>query len=320
MQILITGAAGFIGFNLSKYLLSKSNVKIIGIDSLNNYYSTKLKKDRIKELLQYKKFSFFRTNILNKKELEKIFKKKKINYVINLAAQAGVRYSLEKPSEFVDNNVQGFYSLIDVAKKYKIKKIIYASSSSIYGDSKKFPLNETQNVIPKNIYALSKKINEEMAEVFSRQYNISFIGLRFFTVYGEWGRPDMFMMKYLTSSYNKKINFYLNNYGKHTRDFTYILDACKIISKLIFTKKKLKHEIFNICSNKPQKLTDIIKKINFLTLKYPKLIKRKLQKADVIKTHGTNKKIKSFIGNQSFTSIDDGLKITVQWFKKYYKL
>ncbi len=320
MQILITGAAGFIGFNLSKYLLSKSNVKIIGIDSLNNYYSTKLKKDRIKELLQYKKFSFFRTNILNKKELEKIFKKKKINYVINLAAQAGVRYSLEKPSEFVDNNVQGFYSLIDVAKKYKIKKIIYASSSSIYGDSKKFPLNETQNVIPKNIYALSKKINEEMAEVFSRQYNISFIGLRFFTVYGEWGRPDMFMMKYLTSSYNKKINFYLNNYGKHTRDFTYILDACKIISKLIFTKKKLKHEIFNICSNKPKKLTDIIKKINFLTLKYPKLIKRKLQKADVIKTHGTNKKIKSFIGNQSFTSIDDGLKITVQWFKKYYKL
>lgn len=320
MQILITGAAGFIGFNLSKYLLSKSNVKIIGIDSLNNYYSTKLKKDRIKELLQYKKFSFFRTNILNKKELEKIFKKKKINYVINLAAQAGVRYSLEKPSEFVDNNVQGFYSLIDVAKKYKIKKIIYASSSSIYGDSKKFPLNETQNVNPKNIYALSKKINEEMAEVFSRQYNISFIGLRFFTVYGEWGRPDMFMMKYLTSSYNKKINFYLNNYGKHTRDFTYILDACKIISKLIFTKKKLKHEIFNICSNKPKKLTDIIKKINFLTLKYPKLIKRKLQKADVIKTHGTNKKIKSFIGNQSFTSIDDGLKITVQWFKKYYKL
>ena len=320
MQILITGAAGFIGFNLSKYLLSKSNVKIIGIDSLNNYYSTKLKKDRIKELLQYKKFSFFRTNILNKKELEKIFKKKKINYVINLAAQAGVRYSLEKPSEFVDNNVQGFYSLIDVAKKYKIKKIIYASSSSIYGDSKKFPLNETQNVIPKNIYALSKKINEEMAEVFSRQYNISFIGLRFFTVYGEWGRPDMFMMKYLTSSYNKKIKFYLNNYGKHTRDFTYILDACKIISKLIFTKKKLKHEIFNICSNKPKKLTDIIKKINFLTLKYPKLIKRKLQKADVIKTHGTNKKIKSFIGNQRFTSIDDGLKITVQWFKKYYKL
>ena len=320
MQILITGAAGFIGFNLTKYLLRTSNVKIIGIDSLNNYYSKKLKRDRIKELSQYKKFSFLQMNILNKKKLEKIFKIKKISLIINLAAQAGVRYSLEKPSEFVDNNIQGFYTLIDVAKKYKIKKIIYASSSSIYGDSNIFPLNETQNVKPKNIYALSKKINEEMAEVFSRQYNISFIGLRFFTVYGEWGRPDMFMMKYLNSSYNKKINFYLNNYGKHTRDFTYILDACKIISKLVFTKKKINHEIFNICSNNPKKLTDIIKKINLLTQKKPKLFKRKLQKADVVKTHGTNKKIKNFIGSQNFTSINHGLKITVEWFKSYYKI
>jgi UDP-glucuronate 4-epimerase len=320
MQILITGVAGFIGYNIANYLLHKSDVKIIGIDSLNTYYSKKLKKDRIKELSRYKRFSFFRTNILNKKKLEKIFKIKKINLVINLAAQAGVRYSLEKPSEFVDNNIHGFYTLIDTAKKYKIKKIIYASSSSIYGDSKKFPLNETQNVMPKNIYALSKKVNEEMAEVFSKQYDISFIGLRFFTVYGEWGRPDMFMMKYLTSSYNKKINFYLNNYGEHTRDFTYILDACKIISKLIFSKKKVNHEIFNVCSNNPKKLTDIIKKINFLTKKKPKLFKRKLQQADVVKTHGTNKKIKSFIGKQNFTSIDYGLKTTVEWFKNYYKI
>ena len=319
MQILITGAAGFIGFNFTKYLLSSSDVTIIGIDSLNNYYSKKLKKDRVRELSKYKRFSFFETNILNKKKLEKIFKVRKIDLVINLAAQAGVRYSLEKPSEFVDNNIQGFYTLIDVAKKYKIKKIIYASSSSIYGDSKKFPLDETQNVMPKNIYALSKKINEEMAEVFSRQYNISFIGLRFFTVYGEWGRPDMFMMKYLASSYNKKINFYLNNYGKHTRDFTYISDVCKVMSKLVFIKKKIKHEIFNVFSNNPQKLTDIIKKIDFFTQKKPKLLKRKLQQADVVKTHGTNKKIKSFIGKQNFTSIDHGLKNTVNWFKNYYK-
>jgi len=320
MQILITGVAGFIGFNLAKYLLESSNAKIIGIDSLNDYYSKKLKRDRIKVLSQFKKFSFFHINILNKKKLEKIFKIKKINLVINLAAQAGVRYSLEKPNEFVDNNIQGFYSLIDVANKYNIKKIIYASSSSIYGDSKRFPLKENQNVMPKNIYALSKKINEEMAEVFSNQYDISFIGLRFFTVYGEWGRPDMFMMKYLTSSYDKKVNFYLNNYGKHTRDFTYISDACKIISKLVFTKKKVNHEIFNICSNNPQKLTDVIKKINFLTKKKPNLFKRKLQKADVVKTHGTNKKIKSFIGNQKFTSLDHGLKITVEWFKHYEKI
>ncbi len=320
MQILITGAAGFIGFNLAKYLLRTSNAKIIGIDSLNNYYSKKLKRDRLKELSKYKNFSFSQTNILNKRKLEKIFKIKKINLVINLAAQAGVRYSLEKPTEFVDNNIRGFYTLIDTAKKYKIKKIIYASSSSIYGDSKRFPLNEAQNVKPKNIYALSKKTNEEMAEVYSRQYGISFIGLRFFTVYGEWGRPDMFMMKFLSSSYNKKINFHLNNYGKHIRDFTYILDACKMISKLVFTKKRLTHEIFNICSNNPKRLTDIIKKINLLTHKKPKLFKRKLQKADVIKTHGNNKKIKKFIGSQNFTSIDRGLKMTVEWFRNYYKI
>ena len=319
MQILITGAAGFIGFGIAKHLLSTSNIRIIGIDNFNNYYSKKLKKDRIKKLSKFKKFSFLKVNILDTKNLEKIFKSKKIDLIINLAAQAGVRYSLENPNEFVDNNIQGFYNLIDIAKKYNIRKIIYASSSSIYGDSKKFPLKETQEVKPKNIYALSKKINEEMAEVFSRQYNISFIGLRFFTVYGEWGRPDMFLMKYLTSSYNKKSNFYLNNYGKHTRDFTYILDVSKIISKLVFNKKKLKHEIFNVCSNKPESLTDIIKKINFLTLKKPKILKRKLQLADVVKTHGANKKIKNFIGNQNFTSIDDGLKNTIEWFKGYYK-
>ncbi len=319
MKILITGAAGFIGFGIAKYLLDSSSVTIIGIDSLNNYYSKKLKKDRIKELSKYEKFSFYHVNILDKKNLEKIIKIKKINLVINLAAQAGVRYSLKKPNEFVENNIQGFYNIIDISKKYKIKKIIYASSSSIYGDSKKFPLKEIQMVKPKNIYSLSKKINEEMAEVFSNQYKISFIGLRFFTVYGEWGRPDMFLMKYLTSSYDKKFNFYLNNYGKHTRDFTYILDVSRIISKLVFSKKKFKHEIFNICSNKPIKLTDIIKKINFLTQKKPKIFKRELQLADVVKTHGANKKIKNFIGNQNFTSIEHGLKNTVEWFKKYYK-
>ncbi len=319
MQILITGAAGFIGFGITKYLLSSSNIKIIGIDNLNNYYSKKLKKDRLKALSQHKKFSFFHIDILDKKRLRQIFKTKKIDLIINLAAQAGVRYSLEKPGEFVDNNIQGFFNIINIAKKYRIKKIIYASSSSIYGDSKKFPLNETQNLMPKNIYALSKKINEEMAEIFSRQYDISFIGLRFFTVYGEWGRPDMFLMKYLTSSFNYKTKFYLNNFGKHTRDFTYILDVCKIISKLVFSKKKLKHEIFNVCSNKPKKLNDVIKRINYLTQKRPKLFKRKLQKADVVKTHGSNRKIKSFLGKQNFTSIDRGLKNTVEWFKKYYK-
>ena len=324
MQILITGVAGFIGYNIANYLLHKSDVKIVGIDSLNNYYSKKLKKDRVKKLSKYKKFSFFHTNILNKKKLEIIFKNKKINLVINLAAQAGVRYSLEKPNEFFDNNIQGFYNLIDVAKKYKIKKIIYASSSSIYGDTKKFPLNENQIVKPKNIYALSKKINEEMAEVFYKQYNISFIGLRFFTVYGQWGRPDMFMMKYLTSSYNLNKKFYLNNYGNHTRDFTYIDDLQKAI-KLIATKKnkylkKNYSEIYNIGGNNPISLKKYVKLIekNLQT----KAIKNflPLQKGDVKKTVSDVSKIKKHYGFVPETKIEDGIKNFIIWYKNFYKV
>ena len=320
MQILITGAAGFIGFNLSKYLLENSKLKVLGVDNLNNYYSTTLKLDRIKELKKFKNFKFEKIDITNKKRLNDFLGNRKISVIINLAAQAGVRYSLLKPTEFVENNILGFYNILNFAKKHNIKKILYASSSSVYGDSNSFPLNEKQNIKPKNIYALSKKINEEMANVFSSQFKISLIGLRFFTVYGEWGRPDMFMMKYLNSSYNTSKKFYLNNYGNHIRDFTYIKDACKIVAKLLFSKKSINNQIFNICSNKPINLSKIINKINKLTNKKPRLLKRSLQKADVIKTHGSNKKIIKKIGKVKFTDIEIGLKRTVKWFVKYYKI
>ncbi len=242
MQILITGAAGFIGFNLSKYL-SKKNIKVFGIDNINNYYSRSLKLDRIKELKKFKKFNFKKIDIRSEKKLSIFLKKKKIDVIIHLAAQAGVRYSLVNPTEFVQNNILGFYNVVNIAQKNNIKKIFYASSSSVYGDSNNFPLKENQIINPKNIYSLSKKNNEEMAEIFSKQFNIKLIGLRFFTIYGEWGRPDMFLMKYLTSSFDRTKKFYLNNFGNHTRDFTYILDACEIIEKLIFSKKKqMKHQ------------------------------------------------------------------------------
>ncbi len=320
MQILITGAAGFIGFNLTRHLLNNKKVQIIGIDNINNYYSQSLKKNRIKELRKFNNFKFKKIDITNRKSLNKFIKKKNIKLIINLAAQAGVRYSLEKPSEFVSNNILGFYNIIHLAKLNKIQKIIYASSSSVYGDAKNFPLSEKQIINPKNIYALSKKNNEEMADVFSKQLKIELIGLRFFTVYGEWGRPDMFMMKYLKSSYDTKKKFYLNNFGNHTRDFTYIDDVCKILEKLIFkNKKKFNHQIFNICSNNPLKLTSIMEEINYLTKRKPKIYKRGLQAADVVKTHGSNKKIISIIGNHKFTNIRDGLYKTTQWFKKYYK-
>jgi len=319
MQILITGAAGFIGFNLSKYLLENSKLKIFGVDNFNTYYSNSLKKDRIMELKKFRNFRFEKIDITNKKKLDIFFKKKKISLIINLAAQAGVRYSLIKPTEYVDNNVLGFYNIISAANKYKIKRIIYASSSSVYGDSVIFPLSEKQKIKPKNIYALSKKINEEMADVFSEQFKIYFVGLRFFTVYGEWGRPDMFMMKYLESSFNSSKKFYLNNFGNHIRDFTYIDDVCEIIKRLILSKNKKKyHQFFNICSNNPLNLSKIINQINKLTFKKPRIFKRSLQKADVIKTHGSNKKILSKIGKMKFTKIEIGLEKTVDWFKKYY--
>ena len=319
MQILITGAAGFIGFNLSKYLLENSKFKIFGVDNFNTYYSKSLKKDRIKELKKFHNFRFEKIDITNKKKLDIFFKKKKVSLIINLAAQAGVRYSLIKPTEYVDNNVLGFYNIISAAKKFKVKRIIYASSSSVYGDSVIFPLSEKQKIKPKNIYALSKKINEEMADVFSEQFKIYFVGLRFFTVYGEWGRPDMFMMKYLQSSFNSSKKFYLNNFGNHIRDFTYIDDVCEIIKRLILSKNKKKyHQFFNICSNNPLNLSKIINQINKLTFKKPRIFKRSLQKADVIKTHGSNKKILSKIGKMKFTKIEIGLEKTLDWFKKYY--
>ena len=318
MQILITGAAGFIGFNLSKYLLKK-NIKVFGIDNINSYYSRSLKLDRIKELKKFKKFNFKKIDIRSEKNLFIFLKKKKIDIIIHLAAQAGVRYSLLNPTEFVQNNILGFYNVINLAKKNNIKKIFYASSSSVYGDSNNFPLKENQIINPKNIYSLSKKNNEEMAEIFSQQFDIKLVGLRFFTIYGEWGRPDMFLMKYLTSSFDRTKKFYLNNFGNHTRDFTYILDACEIIEKLIFSKKKqMKHQIYNICSNNPIKLLDIIKELNRLTTKKPKIYKRRLQEADVIKTHGSNKKILSIIGNRKFKNIKNGLLNTLNWFKRYY--
>ena len=321
MQILITGCAGFIGFNLARFLLKNKKIKIIGFDNLNNYYSQSLKKSRIKVLKKYKNFSFYKIDLKNKKRLNLQLKNKNISVLIHLAAQAGVRYSLIKPEEFVDNNILAFYNIIDFANKRKIKKILYASSSSVYGDSKNFPLNEKDNINPKNIYGLSKKINEEMADVFSRQFNISFVGLRFFTLFGEWGRPDMFMIKYLRSSFFNKEKFYLNNYGNHTRDFTYIKDACELIKKLIYKKKDLGNNlIFNISSNRPINLSIVMKKMNTLTSKKPKMIKRSLQKADVIKTHGDNKKILNIVGKMKFTDLDLGLKNTVKWFKEYYKI
>ena len=319
MKILITGAAGFIGYNFTKYLLKYTNHSVIGLDNLNNYYSVKIKKERLKELNKFNNFKFFKLDLKNKSKLEKIFKSK-INIVYHFAAQAGVRYSLINPRAYVESNLDGFFNLIENVKNYHIKFFFYASSSSVYGDSNKFPLTELNQIKPINIYGLTKKNNEEMVEIFFKNTNIKCVGFRFFTVFGEWGRPDMLVYKYLESIFNKKKTFYLNNFGNHTRDFTYINDACEIMHKFLNKKIDKPHQVFNICSNNPIKITSVLKFIDSNFSKKPQIKKRKFQLADVKKTHGDNGKIKKYLDKKKFSDIREALNNTCSWYKNNWKI
>tara|TARA_B110000003_G_scaffold181797_1_gene180898 strand:- start:278 stop:1237 length:960 start_codon:yes stop_codon:yes gene_type:complete len=314
MKILITGAAGFIGFSFAKYLLEK-DYKIIGLDNLNNYYDVNLKKKRLKQLSKSNNFKFYKVDLTEKIKIEKIFKNNKIDFIFHFAAQAGVRHSIDHPRKYIESNILGFYNLIENVKNYNIKRLFYASSSSVYGENKNFPLNEKENISPKNIYALSKKINEEIGYIFNKYYNTKLTGLRFFTVYGEWGRPDMMMMKFIDCFYKRKL-FYLNNYGNHSRDFTYIGDVVNILYLLLTKQKKLKDfDLLNICSNQPINLKKIIlfmkkNKIN------PKIKKVSLQKADILKTHGDNKKLLKIIKYKKFSNWQNSVEKTIVWYQK----
>ena len=262
-KILITGAAGFIGFSLCKKLLENSNYEIFGLDNLNSYYSLKLKKERLKILKKYCKFKFYKIDLIDKKKLEKLFKKKYFDLIYNFAAQAGVRYSFENPESYCDSNIYGFNNLLSLVKKYRVKKFFFASSSSVYGDLGPYPKSENDNLNTLNIYSLSKLQNELIAKSYSKKSKTFFVGLRFFTIYGEWGRPDMLILKYLSNIRNNK-TFELFNYGNHFRDFTYINDAIEIILRLSKIKLIKKFEIFNICSSNPIKITKIINLIENL--------------------------------------------------------
>ena len=318
MKILVTGAAGFIGFNFCKHLLSIAEPHIVyGLDNINNYYDIGLKKKRLKILKKYKNFKFYKIDINNQNKLEKIFKKNKIDFVLNLAAQAGVRYSIDHPRKYIDTNIFGFYNILENSTKYKIKRLFYASSSSVYGENNNFPLREDENVNPKNIYGLSKKVNEEVSQIFNKYYSLKCTGLRFFTVFGEWGRPDMMMMKYINAHFKKK-TFQLNNFGKHIRDFTYVGDVVKILYLLIKNHKKLKSaDVLNICSNKPVKLNKIIKLMKKKNIK-PFIKKAPLQKADILKTHGSNLKVIKITKFKKFEKLEVALNKTIDWYIKNY--
>ncbi len=316
MNILVTGCAGFIGYSLTYKMLSNNNFKIFGIDNLNKYYSPKLKNERLKRLKKYKNFKFNKIDLNQKKKLISFFNKHKIDVVFHFAAQAGVRYVFSHPEKFIESNIMGFHNLIDISKRHNIKKFFYASSSSVYGDENKFPVNEKSKLFPKNIYGLSKKMNEEYININSNT-STKYIGLRFFTVFGEWGRPDMLILKFLKTAQDKKV-FYLNNSGKHWRDFTYIDDVVKNLEKL-FKKNFKKNTIINICSNRPIYIKNLInylcKKTNFFNIK-----KIEQNKIEVIKTHGENKKLKNITNFKKFSNFYSSVDKTIKWYQNYKKL
>ena len=239
MRLIVTGAAGFIGMHVAEKLLRK-NYEVIGIDNLNDYYDVNLKRKRLNILKKYKKFIFFKTSIENQKKINLIFKKYKPKKVIHLAAQAGVRYSIKNPHAYINSNVLGFINILESSRKFGCKHLIYASSSSVYGGTKKYPFKENFYLDkPMSIYAASKKSNELMAHVYSHLYKLPTTGLRFFTVYGPWGRPDMSLFIFVNSILNKK-KIKVFNFGKMKRDFTYIDDIVSGTLKIINKPQTLK--------------------------------------------------------------------------------
>jgi UDP-glucuronate 4-epimerase len=314
-KILITGCVGFVGFSLASRLLKKKNI-IYGIDSIDNYYSKKLKYKRLEILKKNKNFYFYKLDIKNKYLFKKKINNIKFDYIFHFAAQAGVRYSIINPKKYIDSNIKGTNNLLDIIKDIKPKKIFIASSSSVYGDILKFPVKENFNLNPINLYAETKYINEISAKYYSKIYDLNICVLRFFTLYGKWGRPDMFLFKLLKSIHTNN-SFYLNNYGNHSRDFTHIDDAMNIVIRLMNVKENNKFNIFNICSNNPINLKKII---SILRTKYGdfniKLIKK--NKLDVKKTHGCNKKVLKLTKykKKDFSLLSNTLENIINWYSK----
>lgn len=334
MKILISGVAGFIGFHLAKKLVSQGHT-IVGIDNLNTYYEVQLKIDRLKELgveiqpeeLPLKKnrekdrFSFHQIDLTDEERLNELFSTSGIDLVINLAAQAGVRYSIENPKAYINSNVIGFLNVLECCKKYNIKDLIYASSSSIYGNADKSPFEEIDYVDnPISIYAATKKSNELMAHVYSHLFNIKTIGLRFFTVYGPWGRPDMAPFLFTKAILNNNPINVFNN-GDLMRDFTFIDDVVGGIEAVIHKMDAFeKYEIFNIGNNKPVALKDFIDAVETSCGKEAIKVMFPMQEGDVYKTYASIDKLNQLTGYSPETNIREGIHKFVSWYKEYYKI
>lgn len=331
--ILVTGAAGFIGSFLSKRLL-ESGKQVIGIDNLNDYYDVNLKKARLQNLNTFEKFKFEKVDISDKESVIKIFMEYNPTIVINLAAQAGVRYSLENPDAYIQSNIIGFYNILEACRNYPVNHLIYASSSSVYGSNKKVPFEETDKVDnPVSLYAATKKSNELLAHTYSHLYNIPATGLRFFTVYGPMGRPDMayfgFADKYFS---NDSISIYNNGDFENDlyRDFTYIDDIVEGIVQLLLkqpekTSEKAPHRVLNIGNNNPIKLMEFITILEEAfsqslgrSIKFNKKYEP-MKLGDVPATYASTDRLQELTGFKPITSIKDGLQKFTDWYVNYYQ-
>ena len=327
--VLITGAAGFIGSSLVKKFLSLG-YQVFGVDNINDYYDANLKKDRLKDINRcsienHSSWKFFKGSIEDKIRMEEIFKYCKPQLVVNLAAQAGVRYSIENPSEYTKSNLIGFSVILELCKVYKVEHLVYASSSSVYGANNNFPFSEDQKTdTPLSFYAATKISNEMMANSYSHINSMPITGLRYFTVYGPWGRPDMAPMIFARNIFSgKPISVF--NYGKMSRDFTYISDIVEG-TFLCCLKPPIKnnsplsipHKVFNIGNGNPVELLNFIELLeDSFSIKAIKIFKE-IQPGDIEKTYANTSSLFEWVGYKPKVNIENGIKIFVDWFLKYY--
>ena len=332
-NILITGTAGFIGFHLSKRLLA-DGYNVIGVDIVNDYYDVQLKTNRLDQLTTSPNFSFFKTDLSDARGLKQIFAEIKIDAVVNLAAQAGVRYSLQNPQAYVNSNLVGFVNILECCRHNNIQHLVFASSSSVYGANTKMPFSVHQNVDhPVSLYAASKKANELMAHTYSHLFDLPCTGLRFFTVYGPWGRPDMALFLFTKAIMEgKPINVF--NHGKMQRDFTYIDDIIEGVTRVLHKIPEpnptwtgespdpgtsyTKYKIYNIGNNNPVQLSDFILEIEKALGQTATKNYMDIQPGDVPATYADIDDLINDVGFKPSTPLSQGIKNFIDWYKSYY--